>query len=293
MDSLTDADITPLPTEFSQLEVKKSTGIQKSEANYRIILENPTIKSWFLASVKGSDGKQRKVALSAEVTNFIKNLLVFINDLDLGKSLAEELEFYVDKILKRVMGHEDSSSESDSDSVELLTHVLKFLDTTKSIKVLESVLEKSRESSGRDGSLILVTKHIIDSLSDQTRLSVKLSASCVNDLVKLTCSSNDTTLMQSVISLFKKFPNLSVLCTEENLTQLLQKHTETPLVEILMSNNIKLRTHIEARFMRKPKWVKENRRKILPLVKRLLCFHTTKSGNTFRHPKYCYTHPKF
>ena len=278
-DPHTDTDINTQPTEFSELEVKKSTGKQKLEAIYRIILENPTIKSWFLASFIDSAGKQRKVVLSAdEVTNFVKNLLVFINDLDLGKCLEEELRFYVDKILKRVTGHEDISSESDGDSIELLTHVLKFLDTTTSISVLESVLEKPRESSGSDGSLILVTKHIVDSLCNKTRLSIYLTDNCVNDLVKLTCSSEDTSLMQSVICLFKKFPNLSVLCSGENLTQLLQKHTETPLVEILMSNNINLRTHIESWFMRKPKWMKENRKKILPLVKRLLRFHTMKSG---------------
>ena len=279
VDSYTDScSNTTLPTEFSELEIKKSTGKEKLESIYRIILENPTIKSWFLDGIKDSTGKQRNTALTADVTNFVKTLLIFINDLDLGKSLEEELGFFIDKILECVTHQEDVMAGSNSVSVSLLTHVLNFLDTTKSISVLNSVLENNRGSLNNDGSLTDISKHIINSLCNQTRLSVKLSDSSVNNVVKLTCSSEDTVLLESVVHLFEKFPNLSVCCTEENLIELLQKYKKTVLLEIIISNNIKLRRYVEAWFTRKSRWVKENRKMILPLVERLLCFHTEQSG---------------
>ena len=283
-DSRTDSDITPLPTEFSELEVKKPTGKQKLKDIYRIILENPTIQSWFLAPAKGSAGKRRKSALSAEITNFVKKILLFINDLDLGICLEEDLRFYVDRILNCVTRHDDSLAENDDVPVELLSYVLKFLVTTKSINVLESILEKaplgkSRENSSQDGSLVLVTKHIVDSLFSQSVLSIRLTDHCVNNLLKLTFCSDDTDFLLSVIALFKKFPSLAVLCTEGTVIELLQNLTETLLVEILICNNFKLRTHIEAWLVKKTKWVKENKSiKLLSLVEKLLCFHSKKSG---------------
>lgn len=275
-------DDTTLPAEFSELEIKKPTGTQKLVEIYRMILESPIVKAWFLSEVDDSSPKKGNCAtLSADVTEFVMSLFKFIKALEIGVNLKEELSFYVDIVLKHVTHQRKSFSASDTLAVELLHHMLEFLDTENSINVLGTLLDVEGKSHVSD-SIIDITCQILNSLCSQNVLMVRLSDNCVQRLVKLASSSAEPVLMDAVLNLLRKFPNLTVLCSEKNVTELVEKQMDTKLLEIIISNSVELRNHLETLFVKKPKLLTESGKQILPLVLTLLCYQIEPTGTVYK-----------
>ena len=273
---------TVLPSEFSELEIKKISRQEELESVYRVIFEHPSVKTWFLAGVDGPSSKPGSSsfteAKSLVISEFVKNCLIHVKSVGIGINLREELNYYVNKILKYISNETKHSSENTSLVMELLDYLLDFLDAEKSISTLNTVLDLDKENLQRNENVIGITKQIVQNLSSQGVISLKLGENCVQNLVSLTCKSEDTDLLDSIVNLLQKFPNLSVLCSEKNVAELLKTPSDTRLLEIMITNSVELRRCVETWFMKKTKLTKLNKKRIGRLSVTFLNLQSIASG---------------
>ena len=271
---------TVLPSEFSELEIKKISRQEELESVYRVIFEHPSVKVWFLAGVDGPSSKPGSgsftEAKSLVISEFVKNCLIHVKSVGIGINLREELNYYVNKILKYISNETKHSSENTSLVMELLGYLLDFLDAEKSISTLNTVLDLDKENLQRNENVIGITKQIVQNLSSQGVIS--LGENCVQNLVSLTCKSEDTDLLDSIVDLLQKFPNLSVLCSEKNVAELLKTPSDTRLLEIMITNSVELRRCVETWFMKKTKFTKLNKKRIGRLIVTFLTLQSIASG---------------
>ena len=273
-------DTTLLPVEFSELEIKKASQREELESLYRILFEHPAIKSWFLSDVDEKSTEMRNdtiKAASAVISVFVERLLVYVKSVGIGGNLKEELNFYIDKVLKCINQEMTGSSKNTRLVMKLLLSLLNFLDFEKSHGVLNTILDIDKGSLQVDDSVIGIAKQLVLNLIAQDSLSLKLSENCVQNLVSLTSRIEDSELLDHVVCLLKKFSYLSILCSKQNVIELLENSVDTRLVEIMISNSVELWKCVEAWFI-DTETLNEHKKQLMPLVLTFLHFETDSAG---------------
>ena len=270
-------DKTQLPVEFVELEVKKPSRKEELESLYRILLQHPSIRFWFLSCVDDPTAGGKDRASSIVISEFMEALLGYIKSVGIGENLKEDLNFYVDRVLKFMNQGTDYTLNYTSLVMKLLLHLLDYLDIHKTHNVLSTVLDTDKENLTVNDSVVGIVMKLVANLTAQDRLTLRLNGKCIQNLVSLTSKTENSDLMEGVVGLLKKFPNLSVLCSEQNLIELLKNLADTRLAEILVSNSVDLRRCIGTWFKKCGKW-DEWRKQLMPLVLVFLHFQEDTTG---------------
>ncbi|KAL4233774.1 nucleolar pre-ribosomal-associated protein 1 [Mactra antiquata] len=196
----------------------------------RLVLNNPVIKHYFL--LEKSDDQSEKV--SGILTELVKDILRMVLQLD--GDLNELIEFYYLRVVENLR---KVISGADVTNVKVIYKISLFLVPNLADEqcremfdlTLNTENENSTEFSKHLVPLVLL---MLECLIKSKFRSVKLTGLGMDRLVS--CVVNEENSNGIMTSFFKKFPELSVQCSE-NVVETLLAADMCSLVEHLMENS--------------------------------------------------------